>query len=180
MIEETFTRAKSVWDRHQINTLKSNFFRLVKDHMEYLWFQQKKKNCNAINFKRLKFREFPDKSQDNSFPQNHGCDVELSTGEHLPFQPLEAKFPVDHPNELYAKLGGSSLQRMGIVLSDNDLDLRYNIENSEPAQPLAYGGVNLGEDESKVLLLHPKMRLLEPIKEERIEHEMEKCLSLIR
>ena len=49
-----------------------------------------------------------------------------------------------------------------------------------PRDPLVYGGVDLGEDEADVLLMHPKMRLLEPLQEGHMEHQLEKCLTTVR
>ena len=69
MIGETLTWARSLFDKHQLNILKSNFFRLVHQHREFLWHKQKMKNSNAIKFKRQKYGHLPvTQPQNQSFP----------------------------------------------------------------------------------------------------------------
>ena len=175
-VKEMLSKAKSVLYKTQINILKSNFFRLVSEHRNYLWNEQKMRCSRAISFKMRKSGLLPHQQPiDNPFTVSVHPSGETTT-DGLTVESLKSKFPEDHPEDLYGKLGGSSLRKIGVHVSDKDLEARYE-EESTSRNPIVYGGVNLGDDEANVLLLHPKLRLLEPLQEEQMEHEMEKCLS---
>ena len=119
--------------KKEIYDFKSNYFRLIKQHRSFLWHTTKKKNLNAINFqiqKRIMLTEGHSEDSQRSLVVDD--DIENS---------IIPTFPPDHPRGLFSKLGGSQLERIGILISDQSLN--RNFQESNKMEPICYGGVKV-------------------------------------
>ena len=170
-IGEDLDEMRQILDKKRFNDFKSNIFRLLNQHRKFLWFSAKKKNQNSIKFRQQKRNgteeEFIRRPEESS-----------STTRNSTIEESSSMFPQDHPKSISSKLGGSELEKIGILVSDQSLNRQFS--QNDGLDPISYGGVEVDTYEAQALLLHPKMRLLEPLKEEQMEMEFEKCFTMVR
>ena len=72
------------------------------------------------------------------------------------------------------------MEKIGILVTDQSLCSKYGHVNISNLKPVQYGGIILSEDEEQAMMLHPKMLLFSDVREEDVELELEKSLTLLR
>ena len=183
-LQDALNFARRNLTEDKFRSFSKGFFNLLHCHREHLWADMNQKKVRAFQHKRAQEQSSP-LSEDSSIPEglpvasptNHSVAASVPQSD-ISSQILDL-LPSDHPPDILKALDGHSLEQLGILVTDVELENLFG-EEIPSKSPLKFGGVDLSTEESKALLLHPKMRLFDNVSVDLMEFQSEKCLTKIR